>query len=386
MFNCFLDLNDDIERTNVTKDLWSWINFKQTAEWNSCEMSEFEFLNSDWSADLLWLWRDSEKSEEDRFFYMIFLFFLLDFSTNISNRSFIVKYDLTDDSWSWCLKIDVCNELDEDVEDIHVDLWWRDLNAADTADVIAEADVTKNVEKQMSCAFIIEINKDDDFIDADIDLNVIDELLETDANLRKRDDFASVFELVAIASFEIFGVMKDVIDKSIWLLFSSTKRCFSALKQRFVEEKSSHIDLSITSFITPKISKEAIATSSKTEAKSSRFLRFASVSSNSSITFKSMSASIKSSSLFISMMKAHDICFSTFFVTSASAITSAVSAAFKSRHHKSTCMSSTSSSSSLQTSIFKHQDQESSVKSYFTMNDLFEMFVEKSSKKNRNII
>ena len=43
------------------------------------------------------------------------------------------------------------------------------------------------------------------------------------------------------------------------------------LRQRFVEKKNNHIDSSITSLITSKISKKTIATSSKTMTKSSRF-------------------------------------------------------------------------------------------------------------------
>ena len=64
----------------------------------------------------------------------------------------------------------------------------------------------------MSCAFIIKINKIDDFVDVDIDLKIID---EANADFEKRDDFVTVFEFVAIAFFEIFDVMKNVIDKSI---------------------------------------------------------------------------------------------------------------------------------------------------------------------------
>ena len=64
----------------------------------------------------------------------------------------------------------------------------------------------------MSCAFIIKINKIDDFADVDIDLKIID---EANADLEKRDDFVIVFEFVAIVFSEIFDVMKDVIDKSI---------------------------------------------------------------------------------------------------------------------------------------------------------------------------
>ena len=59
--------------------------------------------------------------------------------------------------------------------------------------------------------------------------------------------------------------------------------------------------------------------------------------------------------------------------------------AFKlSRHYKFTCMSSTLSLNSSQTSMLKHQ--KSHRKSYFIIIDLFEMFAEKSSKRNMNII
>ena len=36
-------------------------------------------------------------------------------------------------------------------------------------------------------------------------------------NFEKRDDFAVIFEFIVIVFFEIFDVMKNVIDKSIWL-------------------------------------------------------------------------------------------------------------------------------------------------------------------------
>ena len=55
----------------------------------------------------------------------------------------------------------------------------------------------------MSCVFVIKINKSDDFVDVNFDLDV---------NLEKRDNFVNDFELVAIV---FFVVMKDVIDKSI---------------------------------------------------------------------------------------------------------------------------------------------------------------------------
>ena len=58
--------------------------------------------------------------------------------------------------------------------------------------------VTENVKKQKSCVFIIKMNKNDNFVDVDIDLKVID---ETNANLEKRDDFVITFEFIAIVFF-----------------------------------------------------------------------------------------------------------------------------------------------------------------------------------------
>ena len=126
-------------------------------------MIEFEFLNFDWSADLLKFWRDSKEYEKHEFFCMIFLLFLLDFSANISNKSFIVKYDLRCDfwCWCWCLWIDDCGELDEDVKNM-------------------------NVKKQMRCAFVIKINKCDDVVDANLNMKIIDEMSETTADLKRR--------------------------------------------------------------------------------------------------------------------------------------------------------------------------------------------------------
>ena len=131
-----------------------------------------------------------------------------------------------------------------------------------------------------------------------------------------------------------------------------SKTSDKTLRQRFVEGGSNHIDLSITSSITSKISGEAIATSSKTVTKSSRLPRPASASP---ITFRSMSASAKPSTLSISMMKAHDTCLST------------------------------PPPSPPQTPVHK-QHQEPLRKPYLTMNDLFEMFAEKPDRKNRNTI
>ena len=126
------------------------------------------------------------------------------------------------------------------------------------------------------------------------------------------------------------------------------------LKQRFVEREDNHINLSISRFIF-------------------------------SITFKSITASAKSSYLFIIMTKAQVARFIEFSIDSSITSTNLiVLTAFKSSHsHKYTRMSFTFSSSSSQTSMLKHQKQHR--KSYFIINDLFEMFAEKSNKKNMNI-
>ena len=162
------------------------------------------------------------------------------------------------------------------------------------------------------------------------------------------------------------------------------------LKQRFVERKSSHINLlnsstssitfktmtastkslylaifmtkaqvacfittSVNSFITSKISRETIATSSKLIAKSSRLSKSTSIISLIlSATLRSMFASTRSSFLTISMTKTPVACFFT------------------------------SSSSSSRISILSHTTR----KIYMTMKKLFEMFAEKTRRKNRNII
>ena len=127
------------------------------------------------------------------------------------------------------------------------------------------------------------------------------------------------------------------------------------LKQRFVEEKNSHIDL-LNSFIL-------------------------------SITFKSMTASTKSSHLFIFMTKtqiARSIEFSVDSSISSMNLIVLIAASKSSHSHRHTRMSFTFSLSSIQTSRLKHQKQHR--KLYFIMNDLFEMFAEISSKKSKNIM
>ena len=69
----------------------------------------------------------------------------------------------------------------------------------DTIDVIEKLieNMIKNVKKQTLCAFVIKINKFNDIIDVDFDLNII----ETNANLEKRDDFIIIFEFIVIVFF-----------------------------------------------------------------------------------------------------------------------------------------------------------------------------------------
>ena len=129
------------------------------------------------------------------------------------------------------------------------------------------------------------------------------------------------------------------------------------LEQRFAERKDSHINSSISS---PTLS----------------------VTSTSPTTSRSMTASAEPSYLSISMTKAQAArSIEPPADPSATSMDSAEPVApTSSRHHKLTCMSSTSPSSPPQTSMLKHQEQHR--KSYLTMNDLFEMFAEKSSKRS----
>ena len=98
---------------------------------------------------------------------MIFLFFLFDISTNISNKSSMVKYDLR--CCFWYFIIDDKNEFDDNV---------KNLNAINTIDVIDVIDtivaikfidviekLIENVIWQAICIFVIKINKCDDVID-----------------------------------------------------------------------------------------------------------------------------------------------------------------------------------------------------------------------------
>ena len=103
---------------------------------------------------------------------MMFQFFLFDFSANISNKSFIIKYDLRCDFW--CFIIDVWNEFDENVSNMILKSWWYvDLIVDNAIDAIEKS--IENVIKQMICVFVINLNKCDDDVD---DLNVIDETNE----------------------------------------------------------------------------------------------------------------------------------------------------------------------------------------------------------------
>ena len=103
-------------------------------------------------------------------------------------------------------------------------------------------------------------------------------------------------------------------------------------------------------------------------------------------TSRSMTASAESSYLSISMAKAQVArSIEPPADTPATSMDSAEPvASTSSRHHKLTCMPPTPSPSPPQTSTLKHQEPHR--KSYFTMNDLFEMFAEKSNKKSMNII
>ena len=65
-----------------------------------------------------------------------------------------------------------------------LNLWWRnDLNAIDTIDAIKFIDIIEklieNVIKQTIYFIVIKINKFNDIVDVDIDLNAIDKINET---------------------------------------------------------------------------------------------------------------------------------------------------------------------------------------------------------------
>ena len=88
-------------------------------------------------------------------------------------------------------------------------------------------------------------------------------------------------------------------------------KLFKTLKQRFVEKKNNHINLSISRFIFSITSMNSIA------FKSSRRHEFTDMFfSIFSITFKSMFASTKSSFLIIFMTKTFVVCFFTFSLNS----------------------------------------------------------------------
>ena len=113
------------------------------------------------------------------------LFFLFDFSTNISNKSFIIKYDLRYDFW--CFNNDVWDEFDDNVINMSMNLKKRDLNTINAIDVICLIDVIdaikfidiiekliENVSWQIVCVFAIKINKCDNDVNVVIDFNIID--------------------------------------------------------------------------------------------------------------------------------------------------------------------------------------------------------------------
>ena len=93
----------------------------------------------------------------------------------------------------WYFIIDNWDEFDENVSNIILNLWWyNDLNAIDVIDAIDTIkfvdvidaikfigvieNLIENVIKQMTCVLVIKINKCDDDIDVDINLNVIDKI------------------------------------------------------------------------------------------------------------------------------------------------------------------------------------------------------------------
>ena len=94
-------------------------------------------------------------------------------------------------------KIDVWNKFDKIVKYIYVNSWRRDdSNAIEFIDVIEKA--IENTIKRAIYAFVIEINKYDDFADVVINLNVIEEV-------------------------------EREIHKLMWLFSFSTKRYFDVL-------------------------------------------------------------------------------------------------------------------------------------------------------------
>ena len=188
------------------------------------------------------------------------------------------------------------------------------------------------------------------------------------------------------------------------------------LRQRFVEKKNNHINLSI-SRSTFSITFKSMTASAKllylfifmTKAQFARFIVFLidfSITSMNSTAFKSsrrheftcMFFTISSSSFQTSIllhstsfqktviMKLKFHYFSIFSIISRS-----TSTILKSSHHSIIIMNAsivcsfTFSSTSSRSSIASHQKSHTS-KHYMIMKNLFEMFAEKSSKRNMNII
>ena len=74
----------------------------------------------------------------------------------------------------WYFIIDVWNEFDDNVKNMSINLEKRELNAIHAIDIIEK--LIENVIKQMICVFVIKINKCDNNVDIDINLNIIDEI------------------------------------------------------------------------------------------------------------------------------------------------------------------------------------------------------------------
>ena len=154
------------------------------------------------------------------------------------------------------------------------------------------------------------------------------------------------------------------------------------LKQRFVEKENNHINLSI-SRSTFSITFKSMTASAKssylfifmTKAQVARSIEF---SIDFSITLMNLIASVVSTASIISIK--------SFYSMKSSIVFESTSAILKFSYHliiimnASIVCSFTFSSTSSRSSIASYQ------KSYFIMNDLFEIFAEKSSKRNMNII
>ena len=188
------------------------------------------------------------------------------------------------------------------------------------------------------------------------------------------------------------------------------------LKQRFVEEENNHINLSIsrsTSSITFKLMTASVKSSylfiSMTKTQVARFIVSSidfSITSMNSIAFKSsrrheftyMFSTVSSSSS-QTLILLHSTSFQKIVIMKSkfhysnifSTISRSTSAILKLSHHSIIIMNAsivcsfTFSSTSSRSSIVSYQKSHTS-KHYMIMKNLFEMFVEKSSKKSMNII